>query len=255
MNTEPKNQTKMKTRLARILGLLLLGSTAAPAADEPLSIHFISGSNEYKSEPSLQAFQKELESRYRVSITASWVRDRAENLPGVEHVAQADLLLIFARRMKLPKEQMAVIRRHWDSGKPIVGIRTSSHAFGNEDNEIFDRRVMAGNYSGHFGNEPVAVSTAEGAANHPVLKDVGKIESLKMYKAGELGAGANLLQNGTIKSKNATHAVTWTNVYKGGRMFYTSLGVPVDFDNDQFRRMIVNAIFWTTKSKEADYLK
>ena len=244
----------MKTRLTSIIGLLLLGSAAVPAADEPLSIHFISGSKEYKSEPSLQAFRKELGSRYRMSITASWVRDRAENLPGFEHVAQADLLLIFARRMKLPEEQMAVIRRHWDSGKPIVGIRTSSHAFGNEDNEIFDRRVMAGNYSGHFGNEPVAVSTAEGAANHPVLKDVGKIESLKMYKAGELGPNATL-QNGTIKAKNATHAVTWTNVYKGGRMFYTSLGVPVDFVNDQFRRMIINAIFWTTKSKETDYLK
>ena len=245
----------MKKTLTRILCLLLLASNAARAADEPLSIHFISGSKEYKSEPSLQAFKKDLEGRYRVSITASWVKDRAENLPGVEHVAQADLLLIFARRMKLPKEQMAVIHRHWDSGKPIVGIRTSSHAFGNEDNEIFDRRVMAGNYSGHFGNEPVAVSTERGAANHPVLKDVGKIESLKMYKAGELGTSATLLQNGTIKSKKATHAVTWTNVYKGGRMFYTSLGVPIDFKNEHFRRMIVNAIFWTTKSKEADYLK
>ena len=245
----------MKKTLTRILCLLLLASNAARAADEPLSIHFISGSKEYKSEPSLQAFQKDLEGRYRVSITASWVKDRAENLPGVEHVEQADLLLIFARRMKLPEEQMAVIRRHWDSGKPIVGIRTSSHAFGNEDNEIFDRRVMAGNYSGHFGNEPVAVSTERGAANHPVLKDVGKIESVKLYKAGELGASATLLQNGTIKSKKATHAVTWTNVYKGGRMFYTSLGVPIDFKNEHFRRMIVNAIFWTTKSKEADYLK
>ena len=245
----------MKKLLTRILCLLLLESNAAWAADEPLAIHIISGSKEYKSEPSLQAFQKELEGRYQMSITASWVKDGAKDLPGVEHVAQADLLLIFARRMKLPEEQMAVIRKHWDSGKPIVGMRTSSHAFGNEDNEIFDRKVMAGNYAGHFGNEPVAVSTAKGAANHPVLKGVGKIESLKMYKAGELGASATLLQNGTIKSKNATHAVTWTNVYKGGRMFYTSLGVPIDFENDQFKRMIINAIFWTTKSKESDYLK
>jgi type 1 glutamine amidotransferase len=239
----------------RILLLLLLSSTAAWTADQPLAIHIISGSKEYKSEPSLQAFQKELEGRYRVSITASWVKDGAKDLPGVERIAQADLLLIFARRMKLPKEQMAVIRRHWETGKPIVGLRTSSHAFQKEDNGIFDRQVMGGNYSGHFGNEPVAVSVAEGAIDHPVLKDVGKIESLKLYKAGKLGPAATLLQNGTIKSRKATHAVTWANTYKGGRMFYTSLGVPVDFANEQFKRLIINAIFWTTKSKEADYTK
>jgi type 1 glutamine amidotransferase len=245
----------MKHLLARMLSLLLLASGTAWAADKALAVHLISGSKEYKSEPSLQALQKELEERYQVSITASWVQDGAKDLPGVEHVAQADLLLIFARRMKLPEEQMAVIRKHWESGKPIVGLRTSSHAFGNEDNAIFDRQVMAGNYTGHFGNEPVAVSTAEGATDHPVLKDVGEIVSLKMYKAGELGPNAMLLQNGTIEAKNATHAVTWTNTYKGGRMFYTSLGGPADFENEQFRRMIINAIFWTTKSKEADYLK
>jgi type 1 glutamine amidotransferase len=239
-----------------ILIIGLPGSISlAWAADKPLAIHIISGSKEYKSEQSLQAFQKELEGRYQVSITASWVKDGAKDLPGVEHVPKADLLLIFARRMKLPEDQMAVIRKHWENGKPIVGMRTSSHAFQKKDNAIFDRQVMAGNYSGHFGNELVAVSTAKGAANHPVLKDVGKIESLKLYKAGKLGPGATLLQNGTIKSKNATHAVTWTNTYKGGRMFYTSLGVPVDFANEQFKRMIINAIFWTTKSKEADYTK
>ena len=245
----------MKKAFAQAFGLLLLTAISAWGVDKPLSIHFISGSKEYKSEPSLQAFQKVLEKRYQVSVTASWVKDGAKDLPGIEHIPQADLLLVFARRLKLPEEQMTVIRKHWNEGKPIIGMRTSSHAFQKEDNEIFDRQVMAGNYTGHFGNEPVAVSTAKGAANHPVLKDVGKIESLKMYKAGELGADATLLQNGTIKSKNATHAVTWTNVYKGGRMFYTSLGVSVDFENEHFRKMIVNAIFWTTKTKEADYLK
>lgn len=245
----------MKQAFVQGFSLLLLTAISAWAADKPLSIHFISGSKEYKSEPSLQDFKKVLEKRYHVSVTASWVKDGAKDLPGIEHIPQADLLLVFARRLKLPEEQMTVIRKHWNEGKPIIGMRTSSHAFQKEDNEIFDRQVMAGNYTGHFGNEPVAVSTAKGAANHPVLKDVGKIESLKMYKAGELGADATLLQNGTIKSKNAIHAVTWSNLYKGGRMFYTSLGVSVDFENEHFRKMIVNAIFWTTKTKEADYLK
>jgi type 1 glutamine amidotransferase len=37
------------------------------------------------------------------------------------------------------------------------------------------------------------------------------------------------------------------NTWKGGRTFYTSLGVPEDFKNEHFKRMLVNAIFWTAK--------
>ena len=239
----------------RYVLLLLLLTAPAAAEDSRLAIHLISGSKEYQSETSLKILQQHLESRYRVSVTASWVQDGAKNLPGVEHIPNADLLIVFARRMKLPESQMAVIRKHWESGKPIVGVRTSSHAFSNEDNPIFDRRVMGGNYQGHFGAEDVQVSTAKGAADHPVLQGVGKIVSQKMYKTGPLAKNAVLLQNGSIPSKQETHAATWTHRYQGGRMFYTSLGVPEDFQDEDFLRMIVNAVFWTTKTKAADYPK
>jgi type 1 glutamine amidotransferase len=36
-------------------------------------------------------------------------------------------------------------------------------------------------------------------------------------------------------------------VHGGGRVFYTSLGGPDDFKNESFRRLVVNAIFWTAK--------
>ena len=44
-----------------------------------------------------------------------------------------------------------------------------------------------------------------------------------------------------------TDPPTWPRLYKGGRIFYTSLGHPQDFANEHFRRMLVNAVFWTTK--------
>ena len=231
--------------------VILAGAACLEAAKEPLKIHMISGSKEYKSEPSLKAFKKELEKTHNVTITASWVQDKAKNLPGIENVPKADLLIVFARRLKLPEKQMNVLRKHWESGKPVVGLRTASHAFGKKDNQTFDRKVLGGNYTGHFGDEPVKVQTAEGAKDHPVLKGVGKIVSRKLYKAGPLAAGAKLLQKGTSQSGGHTHAVTWVNEYKGGRMFYTSLGVPKDFENPAFRKMIVNAIYWTTKTKPA----
>ena len=73
----------------------------------------------------------------------------------VDQIARAELLVVFARRMNLPEEQMAIIRKHWEDGKPIVGIRTASHPFNGADNETFDRKVLGGHYKGHFGGEPV----------------------------------------------------------------------------------------------------
>lgn len=227
---------------------ILFAASSLWAADGLLRIHMISGSNEYKSEPSLKAFQKHLEEHFNVSITASWGRDGIKSLDGLEHIGDSHLLIVFARRMKLPEDQMALIRKHWESGKPVIGIRTASHAFSRDDNEIFDKQVLGGNYQGHHGGEEVKVTPAEDAASHPILAGVKPFTSRKLYKAGPLPETTTVLQIGDIGKTQ--HPVTWVNEYRGGRMFYTSLGVPSDFEDEQFRRMLVNAIWWTTKRDE-----
>lgn len=237
----------MHKAIASVLAVFIFLACATARA-EPIKIHMISGSREYKSEESLKALKAELEELHDVQITASWVKDGAMDLPNIDKIPGADLLIVFTRRIKLPEEQMAIIRKHWESGKPIVGMRTASHAFQKDDNETFDRKVMGGNYQGHFGGEAVKVTTA-GGVKHPVLEGVQPFESKKLYKAGPLAETVVLLQNGSLDSKKETHAVTWINEYNGGRMFYTSLGVPSDFENDNFKRMIINAIFWTTGRK------
>ena len=85
---------------------------------------------------------------------------------------------------------------------------------------------------------------------------VGDITSGKLYKAGELAETATLLQNGSIKSKkDSTNAVTWANTYKGGKHVYTSLGVPSDFEDPDFVRLLENAIFFTTGKQAANYTR
>ena len=243
---------------ANLLLFLLVAATGS--AVEPLKVHFVSGSKEYGSEPSLKTYEEHLEGQYKIEVTASWVRDGAKDLPAVESVPEADVLLVFARRMKLPEDQMAVLRAHWEAGKPVVGLRTASHAFGREDNEVFDRRIMGGNYIGHFGNEPVRVAVTEAGKDHPVLQGVGEIVSRRLYKAGDLAESAVRLQDGSIEGKgDSTNAVTWVNDHNGeaagGRAFYTSLGVQSDFDDPDFLRLVDNAIFWTSEKRPADYRK
>jgi len=140
---------------------------------------------------------------------------------------------------------MKLIRAHWEKGKPIVGVRTASHAFQKADNEIFDRQVMGGNYQGHFSDERVKVTHL--VKDHPVLRGVKVFPSGKLYKAGPLAKGATVLQQGDIGTDKQN--VSWVNTWKGGRTFYTSLGIPEDFENKDFKQMLVNAIYWTSKSK------
>ncbi len=215
-----------------------------PAADAPLSIHIISGSGEYKSEPSLKEFSKFLEESYNVTCTASWGKDGAKQLDNLDPLKKADLMIVFARRMKLGEGQMEIIRGHWRAGKPIIGIRTASHAFSNEDNKVFDREVLGNNYQGHHGSEEVKVTNAAEQKDHPLLAGVESFTSTKLYKCGELPATTTVLQTGDIGK--AVCPVTMVNEYKGGRVFYTSLGVPEDFQDENFRRLLTNAIFWTT---------
>ncbi|MFB6271540.1 MAG: ThuA domain-containing protein [Salinibacter sp.] len=75
-----------------------------------------------------------------------------------------------------------------------------------------------------------------------------------MYKAGELAEDATVLQTGmTITEEGTpTHPVTWVHRYNGGRTMYTSLGVPEDFENQNFRRLITNAIFWVAERERPD---
>ena len=234
----------MKTRFILCLALLAFASFVDAAT---IKIHFISGAREYKSEESLKKFIPWLEKHHDVKCTVSWGHDGIDKLPNLEALADADVMFVFARRMKLVEPQMKLIREHWEKGKPIVGVRTASHAFQKVDNEIFDRQVMGGNYKGHFSDEPVKVTHL--VKNHPVLRGVKVFPSGKLYKAGPLANGATVLQQGDIGTDKQN--VTWVNTWKGGRTFYTSLGIPEDFENKNFKQMLVNAIYWTAKQKPA----
>jgi type 1 glutamine amidotransferase len=64
-----------------------------------------------------------------------------------------------------------------------------------------------------------------------------------LYKNQGLAGDCQVLMHGT--SPEATEPITWTRPYKGGRVFYTALGHPKDFQEESFRRLLLNALFWT----------
>lgn len=243
----------MRSRL--ILSLCLVASSfvspvgaCAQENAKPLKVHIIAG-GEYSPVPSMTDFKKHLEATYRVECSTSFYAGTGSpsKLDNLDSLKSADVLLLFARRMALKDEQMKLIRVHWDQGKPIVGIRTACHAFQKADNEIIDRKLFGGDYGGPSSNGGFTTRVVRGQEKHPVLEGVGDLKAAKYgYGNGPLAATVTVLHVvGRIKDKD--FPVTWVNTYKGGRYFYTSLGSPEDFQQEGMKRLLANALFWTTQ--------
>lgn len=235
-----RTQSLLSIATACLLFLVAQCSTA----EEPLKVCLVSGSLEYKSNESLEGFQKYLEANYPAKCSRAFLEGKdEEHLNGLENLANCDVMLLFTRRLKLSGEQLERIKSYCQSGKPIVGVRTASHAI--QTWLDLDKEVLGGNYRGHYGEGPeTEIKIVESAKGHPLLAGVQPFRSAgSLYKNEGIAGDTQLLMTG--KNPEATEPITWTREYKGGRIFYTSLGHPQDFTEESFRRLLANALFWT----------
>ena len=101
-------------------------------------IVFITGDEEYRSEEAMPQLARILAYHHGFSCRVCFAVDPKtgmidpmvnDNIPGTEALAEADLLVIYTRFRDLPDEQMKPIVDFVESGKPVVGLRTSTHAF------------------------------------------------------------------------------------------------------------------------------
>ena len=201
---------------------------------------------------------------FRITEVYGWPEQNRNHIPGIaENLSRADLVVLSVRRRALPEEDMKALRSYLAAGKPLVGVRTSSHAFnlhpdwvegekecppGHAEWPDFDGEVLGCNYHGHYGSgKQTAVRTAEGAADHPILAGMPESWSTPepLYKSRPLVGDAHLLLTGKVEGEPA-EPVAFTHRYGKARVFYTSLGGPADFQGaaPPVRRMLTNAAFW-----------
>ena len=190
----------------------------------------------------------------------SFVFENASNkydVPGIEVVNDADVLLVSVRRRPLPPQQLDVVKKYVAAGKPVVGIRTASHAFSLRDApppaglagwpEI-DQELIGGNYRGHTPNATNGLIRVLPGVTHPVLSGVPKDEFKSggtLYLNTPLDPKATELMRGRVEGNEQQEPVAWTFSRKdGGRTFYTSLGHKDDFQQPAFQRLLLNAIYW-----------
>ena len=166
--------------------------------DKRPHVTLIASDDEYFSEKTLPAFADLLREQYGCYCTVSVSEKedeatlkalakekevKATDIPGLDELKTTDVLLLFARRRALPKEQLDKIRAYLDAGKPLVALRTCSHAFtveggkkaapGSDEWKEFDHDVLGGNYHSYEKKIRHAdIEVVPEAAGHPILAGV-----------------------------------------------------------------------------------
>jgi type 1 glutamine amidotransferase len=230
----------------------------------PPHVVFMIGEAEYDTKTSLPEFaQKELHPRgFRTTFVHVNEKD-ANDFQGLEALKSADLLVISVRRRTPKNAQLKAVRDYINSRRPVIGLRTASHAFDQKPPSAnhaawpkFDDEIFGGDYQGHYGNKPpngphTLIRASAKHKSHPILRGVPTDEfrvTSHLYRNRNLAASTTTLLKGRVDGREKSdEPVAWINERKGQRIFYTSLGDPKDFRIAAFRRMLRNAIDWTTR--------
>lgn len=203
------------------------------------------------------------ETGYDVAVLLGTGPHGACKFPDIHKINDADLLVVFSRRIAIPHDQMQVIRNYLNKGKPLIGIRTANHAFTNrtkiepgfEDWPGFVSEILGCENRGYGPVEPgTDVSIAADAMHHPILKGV---QPHRWHSDGNIYKVAPLLDNEakvllTGRAQNLTEPIAWIRKAGKSNVFYTSLGYPTDFNSAPFLTLLTNAIEWSLQ-KRAEY--
>ena len=161
-------------------------------------IVFVSGDEEYRSEEGLPQLAKILAQRHGFKCTVLFSIDphdgtidpnQHDNTPGLEALRTADLMVLLTRFRELPDQQMRYVVDYVESGRPVVGLRTATHAFAPKAGTTFGRygwqskewdggfgRQVLGetwiNHHGDHGHQSTRGIIAPGMKNHPILRGI-----------------------------------------------------------------------------------
>lgn len=189
-------------------------------------IVFVAGDEEYRSEEGLPQLAKILSKHHGFKCTVVFPVDEKgeinpnfqKNLPGIEALASADLMVILTRFRNLPDAQMKFVDEYVKAGKPVIGLRTATHAFnipagqtyskygnaykGEEYRDGFGRQVLGETWVNHWGEHKKQSTKGiipDDAKSHPILRGVGDIwVTTDVYEARDLPANSTVLVRGQV---------------------------------------------------------
>ena len=261
-------------------------------------IVLISGDEEYRSEEALPMLGKLLARRLGYTCYGLFAIDRETgeinpneqgNIPGMHLLEDADLVIIALRFRNLPDEQMKYFDQYLNSGKPVIALRTSTHAFqyprdsdsafsryGTGSREWrggFGKQVLGETWVNHHGDHGSqstrGLPNAE-QADHLLLTGVDDVWGpTDVYGIRDLPEGTTVLLWGQVlegmqpdsppaagEKNDPMMPLAWIREHKlesgtSVPVFCTTMGAATDFESAGLRRLIVNAALSMTGHEKA----
>lgn len=255
-------------------------------------IVLLSGDEEYRSEEGLPQLGKILSQRHGFKCTVLFAQDadgtinpnNSTNVPGMHLLGSADLVVNQFRFRELPDADMKHFVDYVNSGKPMMVVRTATHAFNYERNKnsVYAKYTwthQGGAWTGGFGGFVVGESWTyhhgdhgheatrgliEGAnRQHPIVNGVTDI----FGPTDVYGVNPNfpkdatvLVQGMTLKGMNPEDApnlkkalmpIVWLREYRGetgktSKALCSTIGAATDLESADLRRLFVNAAYYLT---------
>ena len=232
--------------------------TAGPGVGK--HIVFVTGDEEYRSEEAGVVMARILALHHGFKCTVLFAIDPSDgtinpqvldNIPGLEALDSADLCVVNLRFRELPDAQMKHFVDYVNSGKPLIGLRTATHAFNYVKNKQspyakysctskdwpggFGRQVLGEtwvNHHGLHGSQSTRGIVNDTFKDHPILRGVNDIWGpTDVYTVSHLGQDAKVLVWGQVlsgmhptdpplkddpeKKNDPMMPVVWTRSYTG----------------------------------------
>ncbi len=254
-------------------------------------IVFVTGDEEYRSEEAMPMLARILAVRHGFKCTVLFALNPKDgtidpnnqtNIVGLKALETADMMVIFTRFREPADDQMKYVVDFVNSGKPILGIRTATHAFAYERNKEspyvkydwrykewpggFGQQVLGETWISHHGvhgKESTRGVINEKLRQHPILEGVDDIWGpTDVYTVVHLPTDAQVLAYGQVlggmkptdkpvsgPKNNPMMPVIWIRNYTGetgksSRIISSTIGAAVDLESEGLRRLFVNACYW-----------
>ena len=256
-------------------------------------IVFMTGDEEYRSEEGLTMLAQLMARRHGFRCTVLYAIDpktgevtpnEQTNIPGMHRLESADMLVMLIRFRELPDADMKYFVDYVFSGKPVLALRTSTHAFEYSRNPAspyakytctsteydggFGRQVLGDTWVAHYGvhnKESTRGVPNAAVAGHPILTGVGAIWCpTDVYEVHPPSDVEVLIHGHVLTGMDPADdenpgkpalPVAWIRQPNGkqgtGRVFCSTTGAAIDLKDASLRRLIVNGIYWCMGMEDA----
>lgn len=257
-------------------------------------ILFIASDHEYRGEETCPAIARILAKRFGFKCTVLFgqteegiIKPGSSHIPGIEAIDDADMVFLFLRFVKPDDDWMAKFESYLERGGPILGLRTTTHAFNGLSGKYakynyqgtkeyvggFGRQILGETWNpklgaGHYGSNhryATAMHAVPQHRDHPIMAGVEKMHAMAgAYSAVPMPDSTIIATNQVLSSmkegseplpNKEPQPAAWIREYESasgnkGRVFCTTQGASQDILSEGVRRMIINATFWCLEMED-----